>query len=475
MSVTDIVFVFWFFPISLALYYMVSDDVKEYVLLAVSIVFYACGSLQFLGLFIISIMVTVIIGRSISRLRQKRLLSKGLLICGILYNVFVLGYYKYFDFALFTWGGLAKQEVTLKGLMLPLGISFYTFKAISYIADIYMDRVQMEGDVFHDALYLSMFSQVQSGPLTRYADSKRQESAMMADILLSGGGINRFVIGFCKKVLLANTLSNITTEIFSSELTEISTSYAWLGAVCYSLQIFYDFSGYSDMAIGISELFGYTCAENFDYPYMTKSISQFWRKWHITLGAWFRDYIYIPLGGSRNKHKWRTYLNLFAVWLLTGIWHGASWNFVAWGLGYFVAITIEKMVGLPKRLKTRLAWFTYRIVTLLFINFQWVIFKIHDLGDGLQFIKRMVIYSNDSATVLRVRFLLSDYVWFIAIAVLFCFPVVPWLESKISRSRYVALYKVFSHSIAMLTIMLFLWAVSFVVMGQNNPFVYGNF
>lgn len=188
MSVTDIVFVFWFFPISLALYYMVSDDVKEYVLLAVSIVFYACGSLQFLGLFIISIMVTVIIGRSISRLRQKRLLSKGLLICGILYNVFVLGYYKYFDFALFTWGGLVKQEVTLKGLMLPLGISFYTFKAISYIADIYMDRVQMEGDVFHDALYLSMFSQVQSGPLTRYADSKRQESAMMADILLSGGG-----------------------------------------------------------------------------------------------------------------------------------------------------------------------------------------------------------------------------------------------------------------------------------------------
>lgn len=276
-------------------------------------------------------------------------------------------------------------------------------------------------------------------------------------------------------MLLANTLSNITTEIFSSELTEISTSYAWLGAVCYSLQIFYDFSGYSDMAIGISELFGYTCAENFDYPYMTKSISQFWRKWHITLGAWFRDYIYIPLGGSRNKHKWRTYLNLFAVWLLTGIWHGASWNFVAWGLGYFVAITIEKMVGLPKWLKTRLARFTYRIVTLLFINFQWVIFKIHDLGDGLQFIKRMVIYSNDSATVLRVRFLLSDYVWFIAIAVLFCFPVVPWLESKISRSRYVALYKVFSHSIAMLTIMLFLWAVSFVVMGQNNPFVYGNF
>lgn len=290
-----------------------------------------------------------------------------------------------------------------------------------------------------------------------------------------GGGINRFVIGFCKKVLLANTLSNITTEIFSFELTEISTSYAWLGAVCYSLQIFYDFAGYSDMAIGISEMFGYTCTENFDYPYMTKSISQFWRKWHITLGEWFRDYVYIPLGGSRNKQKWRNYLNLLVVWLLTGIWHGASWNFVVWGLGYFIAIAIEKMFGLPKRLKTRPARFIYRIVVLLFINFQWVIFNMHDLGDGLQFIRRMVIYSKNPVTALRVRFLLSDYRWFIAAAVLFCFPVIPWLESRISHSRYIVPYKIFSHSFAILIIVSFIWAVSFVVTGQNNPFVYANF
>lgn len=475
MSFTNMVFIFWFLPLSLTLYYMTGDEVKEYVLLAISIVFYACGSLQFLTLFIISIAVTVTIGRSISMVRHRRRLSKGLLICGILYNVFVLGYYKYFNFAVSTWGNIAKREVTLKEIILPLGISFYTFKAISYITDIYRDRVQVKGDIFNDALYLSLFSQIQSGPLTRYASNIAEINRCNRGGFSLGGGLNRFVVGFCKKVLLANTLSNITTEVFSSDLNGISTSYAWLGAICYSLQIFYDFAGYSDMAIGLSEMFGYTCSENFDYPYMTESISHFWRKWHISLGAWFRDYVYIPLGGSRNKHKWRNYFNLLAVWTLTGIWHGASWNFVVWGLGYFILISAEKMTGFPNRLRKKHFRIIYRICVLLLINFQWVIFRINDLDDGVHFIRKMVTYSDNSVLALRVKFLLADYGWFIAAAIVFCFPVIPWMERRLSDKAPAVLYKLFEHSIALLTIVAFIWAVSFVVTGQNNPFVYANF
>ncbi|MCM1414992.1 MAG: hypothetical protein NC430_03590 [bacterium] len=274
---------------------------------------------------------------------------------------------------------------------------------------------------------------------------------------------------------MANTLSNITTEVFTSDLAEISSAYAWLGAVCYSLQIFYDFAGYSDMAIGISEMFGYTCTKNFDYPYMTKSISQFWRRWHITLGAWFRDYVYIPLGGSRNKCKWRNYLNLLVVWTLTGIWHGASWNFVVWGLGYFILISVEKMLKLPDRLKKKPVLLLYRIITLLFINFQWVLFGMERLEDGIQLIERMIIYSDNPLMDSRVIFLLSDYGWFIAAAILFCFPVIPWLENRLSQTDHAISHKIFDNSVAILTVVAFLWAVSFIVTGQNNPFVYANF
>ncbi|MGM9669538.1 MAG: MBOAT family O-acyltransferase, partial [Faecousia sp.] len=252
-----------------------------------------------------------------------------------------------------------------------------------------------------------------------------------------------------------------------------STSYAWLGAICYSLQLFFDFSGYSDMAIGITEMFGYKCPENFNYPYITDSVTKFWRRWHITLSGWFRDYIYIPLGGSRNKQRWKVYCNLFIVWLLTGIWHGAAWNFIAWGLGYFVVISLEKLLNFPGRLKTRIGKVIYRIFTLLFINFQWVLFNSTSLISGLRFIKRMILFYPNELTDMRTSFLLRDYGFFIIIAIILSVPVVPWIGCKLKDKK--SMYTVYEVLLSLIIIGAFIWSISFIVAGQNNPFAYANF
>ena len=252
----------------------------------------------------------------------------------------------------------------------------------------------------------------------------------------------------------------------------VSTLYLWLGAICYSMQLFYDFDGYSDMAIGLSEMFGYRCTENFDYPYMTESVAKFWRRWHISLSSWFRDYVYIPLGGSRCK-KWRTYFNLFAVWALTGIWHGAAWNFIFWGIGYFIVIAFERATGLPDRLKTRFGKFIYRVLALLFINFQWVIFRAASLQSGLSYIKRMVVYTPNTLADKRALFLMKDNWVFILVGILLCFPIVQYLEKKLeSRKRLLAIFHIV---VGVIVVFGAVWSVSFIISGQNNPFAYANF
>lgn len=470
MAITSMLFLFCFLPIALAIYYIANDEVKEYVLLALSLLFYSLGSLRYVMLFLIIIAITVALGRIISG-SKNTVLRRLLLAAGILVNVSVLGYYKYTDFAILTVNRVFKTTIELRGLLLPLGISFFTFKAISYLADVYKGKAVIEKcSPIHDALYLSFFAQVQSGPLTRYSDSFRVSKEEQKDLF--SDGVWRFLIGFNKKILLANVLSNITTEIFSNGFENFSTPYAWLGSICYSLQLFYDFAGYSDMAIGISEMFGFRCMENFNYPYMTESVAKFWRRWHISLSQWFRDYIYIPMGGSRTKKKYQIYLNLFVVWLLTGIWHGASWNFVAWGLGYFVLIAFEKASGFPDKFRSKAGKILYRIFSLIFINCQWVLFRSNGFMHGLRFIKRMFIPAFNSAANMRTLFLIKDYFVFILFAVVLCFPVVPWIDKKLKSERERTLYETV---ISIIVVMLFVWALSFVVSGQNNPFAYANF
>lgn len=247
------------------------------------------------------------------------------------------------------------------------------------------------------------------------------------------------------------------------------------GAVCYSLQLFFDFAGYSDMAIGVSEMFGYRCMENFNYPYMTESVAGFWRRWHISLSQWFRDYIYIPLGGSRNNgRKFRVYFNLFVVWILTGIWHGAAWTFIVWGVGYWAFISLERLFNLPERLKkSRIARTIYRIVVLVFINCQWVLFRSENIVTGLRFIKRLFFCERNALADIRTQFLIKDYFAFILSAVLLCFPIVPWIGKRLESKR--VFHVVYETVLVAIVGVLFICALSFVVSGQNNPFAYANF
>lgn len=471
MSITSLIFLFVFLPLSLAIYYLANDAAKEYVLLFVSLLFYAIGSIQYIVLFVFSVLITVTIGRIIHAVRGDAV-RKALLVFGIFLSLVPLIYYKYSDFVLITWGRIFASEVQPRNLLLPLGISFYTFKAISYLVDVYRDTAALAGNPVHDALYLSFFAQIQSGPLTRY--NTMAVSGDKKQLFIDGAF--RFLIGFNKKILIADLLAKITTEIFNTPVENYSTAYAWLGSICYSLQLFYDFSGYSDMAIGISEMFGYRCLENFNYPYMTESVSRFWRRWHISLSEWFRDYIYIPMGGSRNQQKWKVYLNLFVVWLLTGFWHGAAWNFVAWGLGYFVMIVFERLTGFPDRFRTKAGKMLYRIVTLAFINFQWVMFRSQGLVNGLRYIKRMLFLHSNELADIRTRFLLKEYLFFIILAVGLCFPVVPWLRKRVSDGKNSdASIVIYDTIVTVIALAAFIWSLSFVVAGQNNPFAYANF
>lgn len=270
---------------------------------------------------------------------------------------------------------------------------------------------------------------------------------------------------------MANVLSHVTTEVFDST-GQLSTLLAWTGAVCYSLQLYYDFSGYSDMADGICGMFGYDCPKNFDYPYTARSVTEFWRKWHITLGAWFRDYVYIPLGGSKVRPL-RLYFNLFVVWLLTGLWHGAGWNFVVWGMGYFVIIVFEKTMGLPEKLSGRVLKCGYRIAMLFFINFQWVMFRSAGFNEAVSFIHAMVIPIKDRIADARAVFLIKNYLVFIIAAIVFALPLVPVLKKFCSKKTGTRI--LFQIVFYIGVVLLFTGALSMAVSGQNNPFLYADF
>lgn len=469
MSFTDLTFLFVFLPVALLLYYMAKDEFKEILLLLLSLLFYSCGSAEYVSLLIVSLTINVFLGRLITNLKYKKTTAFALFVTGIIWNLIILGYYKYFSFVAGTVNRIFYTSFETKNLLLPLGLSFYVFKAISYLADVYSGKIE-KNSMLTAALYMFFFGQVQSGPVARYKSFE-----------IFGGGQNRrvfrpesvvrFSIGFGKKVLLANVLSHVTTEVFDST-GQLSTLLAWTGAVCYSLQLYYDFSGYSDMADGICGMFGYDCPKNFDYPYTARSVTEFWRKWHITLGAWFRDYVYIPLGGSKVRPL-RLYFDLFVVWLLTGLWHGAGWNFVAWGMGYFVIIVFEKTMGLPEKLSGRVLKCGYRIAMLFFINFQWVMFRSTGFNEAVSFIHAMVIPIKDRIADARAVFLIKNYLVFIIAAIVFALPLVPVLKKFCSKKTGTRI--LFQIVFYIGVVLLFTGALSMVVSGQNNPFLYADF
>ncbi len=456
-------FLFAFLPAVVVGYYLIfrwNRTLSNAFLTLASLFFYAWGEPWFVFVMMGSIVANWLFALLADRLRGKNA-GRVVLVVMIIANLSIMFIFKYLVFTVKTLNAAFGATLSVPSIMLPIGISFFTFQAISYVIDVWRGHGAVQKNLLNVAFYIAFFPQLIAGPIVRYqtiAEQIHTRKENLDDII---GGLCRFTVGFCKKVLIANTMAVVADTAFGR--ANVSIGYAWLGAIAYTLQIFYDFSGYSDMAIGLGAMFGFKFLENFNYPYISKNITEFWRRWHISLGTWFRDYVYFPLGGSRVKNKGRLVFNLFVVWFLTGVWHGAAWNFLVWGLMYFVLIMLEKLTGFDKKL----GLFS-RIYTLLFVVMGWVIFRAANMGAAFEYIKAMFGLGNN-AFDLEAVFALWNNRAFFAAAILFSMPIAPWLASRFGEKKWAALIYPVALGIA------FVFAVSLIIKGAYNPFIYFNF
>lgn len=389
MVFSSLVFLFIFLPVVLFFYYIVKEKYRNTLLLIASIVFFAWGGISYTLILIVSIVTNYLVGLMIAKHLKTRK-ARYFLWLGVIINLGILGVFKYANFFIENINGLlvdfSLTPIDYQNIVLPVGISFYTFQALSYIVDVYREETKVQKSLTKLALFISLFPQLIAGPIVRYHDINEQLSKRFVNFSKFTEGVERFIIGLGKKVLLANTFALIVDNIFALDPTNLSAGVAWLGIIMYALQIYYDFSGYSDMAIGLGKMFGFDLLENFNFPYISQSIQEFWRRWHISLSSWFRDYLYIPLGGNRVG-KFRVYVNLLIVFLLTGFWHGASWNFIVWGLFHGFFLIVER-VGFGKLLEK--IWRPLRHAYVLFVVLiSWVFFRADDLGSAMNYLSVM--------------------------------------------------------------------------------------
>ena len=395
MVFSSATFLFYFLPLVLLIHFLLKKtELRNIFLLFASLFFYAWGESYYILIMLLSILTNYCFGLVINYANQaeNRGNDKRFLLIGVAINLTILIYYKYFNFLFENIQSLGLFEEYINApVHLPIGISFFTFQSISYLIDIYYKKARVQRNPLNLGLYIALFPQLIAGPIIRYHDVTDQIKTRFIGITKFSAGISRFIFGLSKKILIADPLARIADEIFLMNPLDIPTEIAWLGIICYSLQIYFDFSGYSDMAIGLGKMLGFDFLENFNYPYISKSIQEFWRRWHISLSNWFRDYLYIPLGGNRIGTK-RTYVNLFLVFLTTGLWHGASWNFIVWGLFHGLFLIIER-IGF-KSILDKLPKFIRHTYTLLIVIIGWVFFKSVDLSYSIGFLKALIGYYN---------------------------------------------------------------------------------
>lgn len=480
MVFSSIYFTFLFLPILLGVYFLSAEKYRNYILLGASILFYAYGEPKFVFVMLLSIGINYLFALLIGREKEKAGGTpsrgmKALLATDIALNLGIFFIFKYLDFAITTVNRISGLSLPLYNIALPIGISFFTFQALSYVIDVYRGDALPQKNIFKVALYISLFPQLIAGPIVRYKEVAEQIDHRRVTLSGFGYGIKRFILGFAKKVLIANNMAIVAESIYSVEEPGLyPISLLWMGVISYGIQIFFDFSGYSDMAIGLGQMFGFRFEENFNYPYISKSFTEFWRRWHISLGRWFRDYVYIPLGGSR-KGTARQVLNLFLVWLLTGIWHGANFTYIVWALSYFVFQMIEKFFVKPEKRKNPVIRVLWMIVTLFGVTFLWGIFTAQDLPSGINYCL-CLIGVNAKNPGLRSPIVirnLQEYWFFYVIGILFSTPIVPWL-SKLTDKRE-GLRKVKTVLVPVSYMVIFFWAVSYLLLGAHNPFIYFNF
>ena len=473
MLFSSIVFLFYFLPVTLVLYYLLKKwtAAKNAVLLIFSLFFYAWGEPWFVLVMLASIMGNYLLAIWVDRVREYHSRAKFVLFLTVVLNIGLLFVFKYADFFINNINQVAKNQIPNLNLRLPLGISFFTFQALSYVVDVYRKNGALQKNPFYVALYISFFPQLIAGPIVRYSTMDEQIRSREESFDKFSVGTCRFIAGLGKKILLANHFAVIADWVFNSyPLGGCPLTLAWLGSFSYTLQILFDFSGYSDMAIGLGLMFGFKFEENFNYPYISRSIGEFWRRWHISLGAWFKEYIYFPLGGSRVKNMDIVLRNMLIVWLCTGFWHGAEWTFVIWGLLNFACLVFERFTGLENRNGHGIRRWCY---TMFVVNIGWVIFRSENLVAAGNYIQCMFGFGQGG--------IFSDYTWmylkeygiFFAAAIFFCIPVGKRFNYLIVNGKAQSRLINMVYPVAML--LLFAVCVTYLVKGSYNPFIYFNF
>ena len=468
-------FLFYFFPVTLGLYAIVPRGRifwKNLVLLLCSLFFYAWGEPTYVLLMLFSIAMDYGLGLWLEREKTRRGgRPKRVLVLAVALNLLLLGFFKYADFLIGTVNALTGADLPLLHLPLPIGISFYTFQAMSYIVDLYRGDVEVQRDIVSFGTYVSLFPQLIAGPIVRMRTVAGELRCREENFDEFGAGVRRFAAGLCKKVLLANTVGQVWESISAMEAADMPVLTAWLGLLAFTFQIYFDFSGYSDMAIGLGRMFGFHFLENFDYPYISRSITEFWRRWHMSLSSWFKEYVYIPLGGNRHGLL-RQIRNILIVWLLTGVWHGAGWNFVAWGLYFGVILILEKLFLL--RLLDRLPRFFRHVYALLLIVLGWAIFAFDSLGDGLGLIRALFGGYGQALWDSRSLYLLYSNALLLALLILGSTPLpkklFDWASAKLLERPALA-----GAGEMLLVGGGMVLSVAFLVDASYNPFLYFRF
>lgn len=468
MVFSSLVFLFTFLPVTLAVYYLMPWKGKNLVLLLTSLIFYAWGEPVYVILMLLSIAFNYFMGRDIDFNKDDMQKKRKSLMLTVIVNLFILGFFKYYVFFIETINDIFSWNIPYRELALPIGISFYTFQTLSYIIDVYRGKINVQKNILDFGLYVCLFPQLIAGPIVRYIDVAGQIKDRKLSMDMFGSGMMYFVRGLCKKVLLANNIGLLYDAVAGRSLSDVSVLMAWLGAIAYTFQIYFDFGGYSDMAIGLGRMLGFGFMKNFDYPYIAKSVTAFWRRWHISLSTWFREYLYIPLGGNRVtvvKHI----RNILIVWLLTGLWHGASWNFVVWGLYYGVFLLIEKyIIG---RFIGHLPNVLQHIYLLVIVIIGWVFFFSPNLDYAVNYIGCM--FGIGSAEIIgrdAIYYLLTNII-LLVICALGSTPYIHGMfKAVVFRQKKKHIY-----SAAVVYVLMFVIVIAYLVSATYNPFLYFRF
>lgn len=472
MVFSSSVFFMAFLPITLILYFLIPErllKLRNLWLLIASLLFYGWGEPKYIAVMVFSIAFNYVMGLVIEAKHR----AKPMLIACVCGNLAILGFFKYTDFLIGTVNGLLGGEISLLNIALPIGISFYTFQTMSYIIDVYWGKVPAQRDFVAFAAYVTLFPQLIAGPIVRYSDVAVMLVGRKTNIDQIAEGIRRFIIGFGKKVLLANQVYVIWKEIIAMDMESMSMATAWLGAVAFTFQIYFDFSGYSDMAIGLGKIFGFDYLENFNYPYISRSITEFWRRWHMSLSSWFKEYVYVPLGGNR-KGLPRQILNIAIVWALTGLWHGASWNFVAWGMYFGVILILEKLFLL--RVLQKCPAVIGHIYSLILIVLGWVIFALTDFSQMTAYIANMF---GGAASLIDgdFRYLAGSRIWLLIFCVIGSTPLIKLICGKIAGllGSFKGADWILGVLESAVLLGIFALSIAFLVSGSYNPFLYFRF